>query len=114
LELATKEIPFALVCLDYEITIEGFPGKTFDYLNMNKILVNFSNPKSAVSELINKYGLGFNIDVNTPEDVISKLEQMKKPEKVETILENIKNFQKNISNKEIVYKKYITLISTSS
>ena len=114
MELATKEIPFALVCLDYEITIEGFPGKTFDYLNMNKILVNFSNPKSAVSELINKYGLGFNIDMNTPEDVISKLEQMKKPEKVETILENIKNFQKNISNKEIVYKKYITLISTSS
>ena len=52
--------------------------------------------------------------MNTPGDVISKLEQMKKPEKVETILENIKNFQKNISNKEIVYKKYITLISTSS
>ena len=114
LELATKEIPFALVCLDYEITIEGFPGKTFDYLNMNKILVNFSNPQSAVSELINKYGLGFNIDLNAPEDVITKLEQMKKPEKIESILENIKNFQSNISNKDIVYKKYISLISASS
>jgi hypothetical protein len=114
LEIATKEIPFALVCLDYEITIEGFPGKTFDYLNMNKILVNFSNPKSSVSKLIDKYGLGFNIDINAPEDVIVKLEQMKKPETIKTILKNIKYFQRNISNKEIVYKKYATLISSSS
>jgi len=81
---------------------------------MNKILVNFSNPKSSVSKLIDKYGLGFNIDVNTPENVIAKLEQMKKPEIIKTILKNIKYFQKNISNKEIVYKKYITLISSSS
>jgi polyphosphate kinase 2 (PPK2 family) len=52
--------------------------------------------------------------VNAPEDVITKLEQMKKPEKIESILENIKNFQSNISNKDIVYKKYISLISASS
>ncbi len=114
LEQVTNDIPFALVCLDYEITIEGFPGKTFDYLNMNKVLINFSNPQSAVSELINNYGLGFNIDMNAPEDFTSTLEQMKNPEKINTILENIKNFQSNISNKEIVYKKYMTLISASS
>ena len=61
LENVTKDIPFALICLDYEITFEGFPGKTFDYLNMNKVLINFSNPNSVVSKLIDKYGLGFNI-----------------------------------------------------
>ena len=57
LEEKVKDIPYALICLDYEITIEGFPGKTFDYLNMNKILINFSNPNSAVSKLIDKYEL---------------------------------------------------------
>ena len=103
-----------------EILVVGIPSSismiimSFGQVVMNKILVNFSNPQSAVSELINKYGLGFNIDVNAPEDVITKLEQMKKPEKIEGILENIKNFQSNISNKDIVYKKYISLISASS
>ena len=52
--------------------------------------------------------------MNAPEDVLTKLEQMKNPEEIKTILENIKNFQSNISNKEIVYKKYMTLISASS
>ena len=36
------------------------------------------------------------------------------PNLAELALENIKNFQSNISNKEIVYKKYMTLISASS
>ena len=35
----TKDIPFALVSLSPKITIEGFPGKTFDYLKMNKIFL---------------------------------------------------------------------------
>ena len=35
---------------------------------MNKVLINFSNPNSAVSKLIDKYGLGFNIDLKNPEE----------------------------------------------
>ena len=109
-----KDIPYALICLDYEITIEGFPGKTFDYLNMNKILLNFSNPNSAVSKLIDKYDLGFNIDLNNPEELESTLQQMKNLEKVNQILENVSHFQQNISNKKIVSSKYIDLICSSS
>jgi len=114
LEEKVKDIPYALICLDYEITIEGFPGKTFDYLNMNKILLNFSNPNSAVSKLIDKYDLGFNIDLKNPEELESTLQQMKNLKKVNQILENVSHFQQNISNKKIVSSKYIDLICSSS
>ena len=114
LENVTKDIPFALICLDYEITFEGFPGKTFDYLNMNKVLINFSNPNSVVSKLIDKYGLGFNIDLNNPESLKGKLESMKSSNEISKILENIKYFQQSISNKEITFKSYLELISPSS
>ena len=113
LENITKEIPFALICLDYEITFEGFPGKTFDYLNMNKVLINFSNPNSAVSKLIDKYGLGFNIDLENPQDLGEKLEDMKSSNEIRKILENIKHFQLSVSNKEIAHKSYLELISPS-
>ena len=114
LENLTKEIPFALICLDYEITFEGFPGKTFDYLNMNKVLINFSNPNSVVSKLIDKYGLGFNIDLKNPESLRGKLENMKNSNEINKILDNIKYFQQSVSNKEIAFKSYIELISSSS
>ena len=114
LENVTKDIPFALICLDYEITFEGFPGKTFDYLNMNKVLINFSNPNSVVSKLIDKYGLGFNIDLNNPESLKGKLESMKSSNEISKILENIKYFQQSVSNKEIAFKSYLELISPSS
>ena len=114
LENLTKEIPFALICLDYEITFEGFPGKTFDYLNMNKVLINFSNPNSVVSKLIDKYGLGFNIDLKNPESLRGKLEIMKNSNEISKILDNIKYFQQSVSNKEIAFKSYLELISSSS
>ena len=114
LENLTKEIPFALICLDYEITFEGFPGKTFDYLNMNKVLINFSNPNSVVSKLIDKYGLGFNIDLKNPESLTGKLENIKNSNEISKILDNIKYFQQSVSNKEIAFKSYIELISSSS
>ena len=114
LENLTKEIPFALICLDYEITFEGFPGKTFDYLNMNKVLINFSNPNSVVSKLIDKYGLGFNIDLKNPESLRGKLENMKNSNEISKILDNIKYFQQSVSNKEIAFKSYLELISSSS
>ena len=113
LENLTKEIPFALICLDYEITFEGFPGKTFDYLNMNKVLINFSNPNSVVSKLIDKYGLGFNIDLENPESLRAKLKDMKNSDEISKILENIKYFQKSVSNKQIASKSYLELISSS-
>jgi hypothetical protein len=81
---------------------------------MNKILINFSNPKSAVSKLIDKYELGFNIDLKKPEKLETTLQQMKNLKKVNQILKNISDFQQNISNKEIVSTKYSSLIRSSS
>ena len=107
LENITKDIPFALISLDYEITFEAFPGKTFDYLNMNKVLINFSNPNSVVSKLIDDYGLGFNIDLNKPESLERKLKDMKCHDEISKIKKNIKYFQKNVSNKEIAFKSYL-------
>ena len=114
LEISTKDIPFALISLDYEITMEGFPGKTFDYLNMNKILINYSNPNSAVSKLIDEHGLGFNIDKNNPNTLKNFMDALSSKEEINNIISNICKFQKNISNEEIVYKKYMSLISSSS
>ena len=114
LEVSTKDIPFALISLDYEITMEGFPGKTFDYLNMNKILINYSNPNSAVSKLIDEHGLGFNIDKNNPNTLKNFMDALSSEDVIDNVISNISKFQKNISNEEIVYKKYMSLISSSS
>ena len=81
---------------------------------MNKVLVNFSNPNSAVSKLIDKYGLGFNIDLDNPDRLERKLQDMKNSDEINKILENIKYFQQSISNKEIAFKSYLELISSSS
>jgi hypothetical protein len=114
LDKATSQIPFALVSLDYEITMEGFPGKTFDYLNMNKILINFSNPESAVSKLITKFDLGFNIDKNNDQTFKKFIKDIESIELLEQKINNIQNYVKNYSNKEVVGKLYLSLISTSS
>ena len=114
LEISTKDIPFALISLDYEITMEGFPGKTFDYLNMNKILINYSNPNSPVSKLIDEHGLGFNIDKNNPNTLKNFMDALSSEDAIDNVISNISKFQKNISNEEIVYKKYMSLISSSS
>ena len=81
---------------------------------MNKVLINFSNPNSVVSKLIDKYGLGFNIDLKNPESLTGKLENIKNSNEISKILENIKYFQQSVSNKEIAFKSYLELISSSS
>jgi hypothetical protein len=58
--------------------------------------------------------LGFNIDLKKPEKLENTLQQMKNLVKVNQILENISGFQQNISNKEIVSTKYSSLIRSSS
>ena len=94
--------------------MEGFPGKTFDYLNMNKILINFSNPESAVSKLITKFDLGFNIDKNDDETFEKLIKDIGSIELLEQKINNIQKYVKNYSNKEVVGKLYLSLISTSS
>ena len=64
--------------------------------------------------MIDKFGLGFNIDLKKPESLRGKLEKMNNSNEIGKILENIKYFQQSVSNKEIAFKSYIKLISSSS
>ena len=81
---------------------------------MNKILINFSNPESAVSKLITKFDLGFNIDKNDDQTFEKFIKDIESIELLEQKIKNIQKYVKNYSNKEVVGKLYLSLISTSS
>ena len=103
----TSDIPFALVSLDPNLTIEGFPGKTFDYLSMNKIILCFGNESSAVARFIEENEVGININPDNFDNVIEKLNST---DFVEKSLNNVINLNKNEINKEKVIDKYLSLI----
>ena len=103
----TSDIPFALVSLDPNLTIEGFPGKTFDYLSMNKIILCFGNDNSAVARFIEKNEVGININ---PDNFDSIIEKLNSPDFIEKSLNNVINLNKNEINKEKVIDKYLSLI----
>ena len=103
----TSDIPFALVSLDPNLTIEGFPGKTFDYLSMNKIILCFGNDSSAVARFIEENQVGINLN---PDNFDSIIEKLNSPEFIEKSLNNIINLNKYEINKEKVIDKYLSLI----
>ena len=103
----TSDIPFALVSLDPNLTIEGFPGKTFDYLSMNKIILCFGNDNSAVARFIEENEVGININ---PDNFDSIIEKLNSPDFIEKSLNNVINLNKNEINKEKVIDKYLSLI----
>ncbi len=103
----TSDIPFALVSLDPNLTIEGFPGKTFDYLSMNKIILCFGNDSSAVARFIEENEVGININ---PDNFDSVIEKLNSTDFVEKSLNNVINLNKNEINKEKVIDKYLSLI----
>ena len=106
---AVKDSTFALVSLAPEITVEGFPGKTFDYLKMNKILIGYSNPNSGLAKFIEKFKVGINIDpsVNNFDEILSFIEDETFMSKV---YENISTLNSEHSNLDIISKKYLDLI----
>ena len=105
----TSEIPFALVSLSSEITVEGFPGKTFDYLKMNKILIGYSNPESSLAKFIEKYQLGINID---PDDINIdiKLSMLEDENFIKQIYFNISEMNNHFANIDLAVKQYMELI----
>tara|TARA_B100000003_G_scaffold89840_1_gene80594 strand:- start:530 stop:1702 length:1173 start_codon:yes stop_codon:yes gene_type:complete len=105
----TKHIPFALVSLSPKITVEGFPGKTFDYLKMNKILIGYSNPKSSLANFIEKYKLGINISPNE-DDLDSKLQILEDKDYIDQVYKNIKEINNKFANVDEVANQYIKLI----
>ena len=106
----TSDIPVALISLDERITMEGFPGKTFDYLSMNKILLSFSNSESAVAQFIKKYSLGVNIEPDSEQSFIEAFEKLSSTQFLSDTLLNIGKVNKNQINKSEIVKQYLTLI----
>ncbi len=105
----TNHIPFALVSLSPKITVEGFPGKTFDYLKMNKILIGYSNPNSSLAKFIEKYELGINISPNE-DNLDSKLKTLENKEYIDQIYKNISKVNNKFANVDTIADQYIKLI----
>ena len=105
----TNHIPFALVSLSPKITVEGFPGKTFDYLKMNKIIIGFSNPNSSLAKFIEKYKLGINISPNE-DNLDSKLQILEDKEYIDQIYKNISEINNKFANVDAIADQYIKLI----
>ncbi len=105
----TNHIPFALVSLSPKITVEGFPGKTFDYLKMNKILIGYSNPNSSLAKFIEKYELGINISPNE-DNLDSKLKTLENKEYIDQIYKNISEVNNKFANVDTIADQYIKLI----
>ena len=106
----TKDIPVALISLDKDITVEGFPGKTFDYLSMNKVLLCFANSDSAVSKFIDKFELGLTIDPNDKTSMGTIFDKLNDQSLLLNYQKNINNLNKNILNKSKVVEDYYSLI----
>ena len=105
-----SDIPVALISLDERITIEGFPGKTFDYLSMNKVLLSISNKESAVAKFIEKYSLGVNIEPDSVKSFLDAFEKLSSKQFLSETLLNVSNINRNQIEKSEIVKKYLTLI----
>ena len=105
----TKDIPYALISLSPKLTVEGFPGKTFDYLKMNKILIGYSNPESGLAKFIEKYELGVNISPNV-DNIDEKLNQLQDKMFIDRVYKNITKVNDQLANINIIANKYFELI----
>ena len=105
----TKDIPYALVSLSPKLTVEGFPGKTFDYLKMNKILIGYSNPESGLAKFIEKYELGVNISPNV-DNIDEKFDQLQDKLFIERVYKNIVKVNNQLANIDIIADRYLGLI----
>jgi len=111
-ELITNvsDLPVAVVSLDSRITVEGFPGKTFDYLSMNKILLSVSNKDSAVAQFINKHNLGINIELDSKTSFLDAFEKISSLEYLKQTLSNIKKINENQISKTKIINDYFELL----
>tara|TARA_A100001035_G_scaffold238737_1_gene203479 strand:- start:2 stop:1174 length:1173 start_codon:yes stop_codon:yes gene_type:complete len=105
----TKDIPYALVSLSPKLTVEGFPGKTFDYLKMNKILIGYSNPESGLAKFIEKYELGVNISPNV-DNMDEKFDQLQDKLFIDRVYKNITKVNNQLANVNIIVDRYLGLI----
>lgn len=111
-ELVTNvsDLPVAVISLDSRITIEGFPGKTFDYLSMNKILLSVSNKDSAVAEFIKRNNLGVNIELGSKKSFLDAFEKLSSSEYLKETLSNINKINENQISKSKIINDYYKLL----
>ena len=103
-----EEVQIMLVSLSKRLTVEGFPGKTFDYLSRGKYILGYSNPESAVARFIISHEVGTNIE---PEDELAmknflnevNLGEIKEASKNAIVATN------NSFSKEMIISKYLEL-----
>lgn len=104
------EIQIMLVALSSKLTVEGFPGKTFDYMSRGKYILGYANPNSSVAKLITNHKVGTNIK---PEDHLS-LENFLNQVDIEDIKVSSKNAislsETNFSKGAIV-SQYLELLN---
>ena len=105
----TEEATYALVSLSSALTVEGFPGKTFDYLKMNKILIGYSNPTSGLAKFIEKYNIGININPDDP-DFETALKRLENLDNLDEIYENIKKVNLEYASLNKVSEQYLSLL----
>ena len=105
----SKDIPYALVSLSPKLTVEGFPGKTFDYLKMNKILIGYSNPESGLAKFIEKYELGVNISPNV-DNIDEKFDQLQDKLFIDRVYKNITKVNNQLADISIIADRYLGLI----
>ena len=105
----TKDIPYALVSLSPKLTVEGFPGKTFDYLKMNKILIGYSNPESGLAKFIEKYELGVNISPNV-DNIDENFDQLQDKLFIDRVYKNITKVNNQLADINIIADRYLGLI----
>ncbi|OQY04739.1 MAG: hypothetical protein B6I20_02540 [Bacteroidetes bacterium 4572_117] len=88
---------------------EFFPNKAFLYFSGG--LPVFSSSKGEISELINKYNLGYNIDLQKPEQIVDKIENcIDNPGMLKKMGKNIDKIFTEQFDSDIIYKNYADLI----
>ena len=100
-----QEVQIMLVALSGNLTVEGFPGKTFDYLSRGKYILCYANPKSAVANLIINNDLGMNIEPGDHLTLADKLEKIN-IEEIKLVSRNAMDVTSKLFSKDLIISEY--------
>ena len=105
-----QDTQIMVVSLSNKLTMEGFPGKTFDYLSRGKYILSYSNPNSALANFINGHKLGINISPGDDSSLKKFMVDIHPGEVVDTSKRAIKISSSLFSREEAV-SKYLELVN---
>ena len=102
-------VQIMLVALSSNLTVEGFPGKTFDYMARGKYILGYTNPYSAVARLITDYEIGTTIHPGEYRELKKFLDDVS----IEDIRKGSNNSiqsSKSDFSKEVIVSQYLELL----